>query len=771
MTTFAGSAGGFGIAGFSGQSVNDTGGRETQAGAHPDISTTIDFNTVPGGPEGVISDGNVKDVQVELPPGLVGNPNATPQCTAPEIRGKGALAPPLCPPETQVGVVDLSVGYGWQAPRYYDRAPVYNMEPPPGVPAQFAFNVAGVVVPINATVRPGGDYGVIANVSDISQTLPTVGSRLTLWGVPADPSHFGQRYDFRTQNRGIKSTAPRVPFITAPTACPASPFVTRMRAASWAAPNDVKHATFEADLDGQPIITENCAVLKFDPSLSLSTDSPAKRGAPTGITVKVGIPQNENPDGLATAHLKKAVVTLPEGMVVNPSSASGLGSCTLQDIGLNSAAEPRCSDSSKIGSVQVETPLLREPLTGAVYLAAQHDNPFDSTLAIYLAVKGPGVMIKLPGLIETDPHTGRVTTTFDSNPQLPFDLLTVRLKTGPRAPLSLPTTCGPATTTAVLTPWSGTAPVTVQSTFQVSADGNGAPCPAMGFNPKFTAGMANPAAGKDSSFTLGFSRTDEDQQLAGVSVDMPKGLLGRIAGVTQCASAAAEAGTCGEGSRIGSVTTSAGAGSNPFSLPGRAYLTGPYKGGPFGLSIVVPAVAGPFDLGTVVVRAAITVDPITAQLRVVSDPFPTILEGIPLQVRSVRVDVDRPGFMFNPTDCTATNIAASLVSTSNTVAPVSSRFQVGDCSSLALKPNLGLTLSGKGTDHRWWPSGSLGRRQPAGRPGEPQEGPRRPPAEPGIGSRQRPVRRPLLLHRGQQARSQVPGIERGRQGHRDLTGP
>jgi hypothetical protein len=290
-----------------------------------------------------------------------------------------------------------------------------------------------------------------------------------------------------------------------------------------------------------------------------------------------------------------------------------------------------------------------------------------------------------------------VTTTFDDNPQLPFEKLSLHFKTGPRAPLSLPTTCGPATTTAVLSPWSGTAPVTISSSFEVSADGNGAPCPALGFSPGFTAGTVNATGGAASPFTAVFSRTDDDQQLGGVSIDMPKGLLGRIASVELCGDAQAAAGTCGEGAKIGNVTTAVGAGSNPFSLPGQVFITGPYKGAPFGLSIVVPAVAGPFNLGTVVVRAAIFVDRNTTQLKIVSDPLPTILEGIPLQIRLIEVNVDRPGFTFNPTNCTATSVDGAITP-ANGGGPVavSSRFQVGNCKALDLKPKLSLALTGKG---------------------------------------------------------------------------
>jgi uncharacterized repeat protein (TIGR01451 family) len=704
-TVFSGDPVPFGIATFAGWAVDDQGQAAHQAGSHPDLTTTINLNTVktPGGGAGPAKD--IKDITVDLPPGLLGNPTAFPTCRPEQLIAPDGIA---CPPESQVGTVGLTFSYGvpFVLRNTGYQLAVFNMVPPAGSPARFAFAIFGVVTNIDPVVRTGGDYGVSAKVSRASQTLALTDTTLTLWGVPGDPSHNALRF---------APSSNRVPFITAPTSCTGAPLVTKISAASWLDPATKQTASFSTDFNGDPILNTGCEALEFNPKFAVAPDSSPKTGAPVGIGVDLTIPQNSNPDALAPAHLKTAKVTLPEGMVVNPSSASGLQACSPAQIDINGSGSPSCPSASKLGSVEVDTPLLKEPLSGSVYLATQNSNPFGTTLAMYIVAEGSGVVIKLPGRIDADEKTGRVTATFDNNPQLPFEKLSLHLKTGPRAPLSLPKTCGPATTTAVLTPWSTTKPVTVTSSFDVSSDGNGAPCPGPVFAPKFVAGTANPVAGADSSFTLGFSRTDEDQELAGVSVDMPKGLLGRIAGVTQCANAQAEAGTCGDSSKIGSVTTSAGAGTNPISLPGRAYLTGPYKGAPFGLSIVVPAIAGPFDLGTVVVRAAITVDPITAQLRVVSDPFPTILQGIPLQVRTVRVDVDRPGFMVNPTNCTTSQITANLVSTSNTVAPVSARFGVGDCANLPLKPNLALSLSGKGqtTDGKH-PAVTANLSQPAG---------------------------------------------------------
>jgi hypothetical protein len=321
-----------------------------------------------------------------------------------------------------------------------------------------------------------------------------------------------------------------------------------------------------------------------------------------------------------------------------------------------------------------------------VYLAAQNENPFHTLLAGYIVVDDPttGVLIKIPGRLDPDPVTGQIVATFDENPQFPFSDLKVHFFGGPRAPLTTPAGCGTYTTNAMLTPWSAPdsgPPATSSDSFQINGGCGG------GFNPAFNAGTSNNQAGGFSPFTMTFSRSDQDQVLSGVSVKLPPGLLGIIKGVEQCPEPQAGQGACGQGSLIGHTTVAAGAGPNPFYVQGgQVFLTGPYKGAPFGLSVVVPAVAGPFNLGTVVVRAAISVDPHTAQITVSSDPLPTILQGIPLDVRTVNVNIDRAGFTFNPTSCEPLTVGGTLTSTQGATAQVSNRFQVANCANLPFKP-------------------------------------------------------------------------------------
>jgi len=403
-------------------------------------------------------------------------------------------------------------------------------------------------------------------------------------------------------------------------------------------------------------------------------------------------------------------VKLPAGMTVSPSAANGLGACTLEQIGLGNANAPSCPDSSKLGTVEIETPLLEKPLKGSVFVAQQGNlagngsNPFGSLLALYLVAEGQGALIKLPGKIELDATTGQLTARFGEDPltkqflpELPFSDLKMSFFGGPRAPLITPSSCGTYTTTSQLTSWDGNPPAEPSSEFTV-----GQGCSAQGFAPSFSAGTADPQAGGYSAFSLTFSRQDGEQRLGGVQVTMPPGLLGRIAGVTQCPEPQASKGECGQGSLLGEATTAVGAGPDPYWVKGgKVYLTGPYNGGPFGLSIVVPTTAGPFTLtgnggpGREIVRASIRVNPNTAQITVVSDPLPTILEGIPLDIRTVNVTVNRSGFMFNPTNCESLSVVGTITSTTAASAGVVNPFEAANCAALPFKPSFTASTQGQ----------------------------------------------------------------------------
>jgi hypothetical protein len=441
-----------------------------------------------------------------------------------------------------------------------------------------------------------------------------------------------------------------------------------------------------------------CDRIPFSPSVTVEPSN-HQADTPTGLTIAFKLPQDGllNPTGIATDDVKKTVVTLPAGISVSPSAASGLEGCSLAQIGLHDGNQPACPDGSKIGSVDIDSPLMEEHLTGSIYLAKQSENPFGSLMAIYLVAKAHGVVLKLPGRVDLNPVTGQLVTTVDNSPQLPFNTLKVEFKGGPRSPLVNPHTCGTYTAGAELTPWSGNPPAHVAGSFQITTGPNGAACPTPAqFAPGFTVGTTDNQAGGFSPLTLTMSRADGDQQLGGVTIKTPTGLLGVLSSVALCAEPQAAQGTCGSASQIGELVAAAGAGPNPFYVTGgKVYITGPYEGAPFGLSVVVPAKAGPFDLGTVVVRGTIRVDPHTAALTVSTDPLPTILQGIPLDLRVINVTIDRPGFMFNPTNCNPLSISGTLTGGAGLTEPVGLPFQVTNCAILGFKPSFKVSTNGK----------------------------------------------------------------------------
>jgi hypothetical protein len=709
----------FGIAAFDGEvAANRAGDPYTQAGGHPfEVSTDIDFNAheeqielLPGFPiTASVPDADVKTIRVDLPPGLVGSPGAIPQCDPVDFFSGSDGS--NCGNETQVGTSEIRTPF---APPY--TVPVYSIRPTsPDLPAEFGFEYAKVRVVLEASVRSGSDYGITVTVPNISQGIQISGSSLTFWGIPADPAHDDQRCKQMvsgvcqgapggTDGPNSVSLEPKA-FMTLPTACtpPNTGLETVISADSWSAPGIFDQSSFFShvppgypgtpDTWGHQQGPEGCDKIPFDPSVSVQPLNRAA-GKPTGLDVDIDISQDglETPGAIASGHLKRASVRLPVGMSISPAAADGLLACTDAQAGFGTTDEPGCPAASKVGDVTIDTPLLADQLRGAIYIGEPRPG---SIFRLVLVARGPGVVLKLPGVVTPDPRTGQLTTTFDNNPQLPFSNLHLRFKGGPRAPLTNPTACGTHTTTSELTSWSGKTSTT-SSSFALSRDGNGQPCPPRGFTPDFSGGLTNPTAGSSSTFSLTFGRDDEDQTLRDVTVTTPKGLTGVIASADLCPDALANSGGCSGRSQVGTTTTGAGAGSNPFFLGGRVFITGPYKGAPFGMSIVVPAIAGPFDLGTVVVRAAIFVDRETAQLRVVADPLPTILEGVPLLLRTVNVSIDKPGFMLAPTSCEADRIAASLGSNEGSVVAVSSRFQVGNCGALPFAPKMSLRVGSRG---------------------------------------------------------------------------
>jgi hypothetical protein len=726
----------------------------TQAGGHPWALTTVgEFTSeeieTPEKAKLIEPTRDPKDIVVNLPPGLLGDPVAAPRCPLTQVTSSSEQ----CPVDTQVGTARLVVEGGKEL-----LAPIVNVTPEAGQSAEFALeNTVKFDTPLLTAhlVRTKQGYGFTV----VSNEIPVVALErfeLTFWGVPADSSHnpmrglFCRKTEVATplecENGGAVAGIAPVPFLSLPTDCSVGPEQVKMRADSWEQPGSVGvngqyegYAEAEATLPG----VTGCNLLPFEPSLvvepnTLLADEPVE----LGVTVKV--PQPEQPGVDATPHLRNAVVTLPEGMSVSPGVVDGIRACNATGPeGINiegpeseerapngelQLASGHCPDASTVGEAEAVTPLLDAPVKGHVYLArpgcggageaaCTTQDALDGNLyKLYLELGGEGALgdagihIKVNGKTEANPATGQLTTVFEENPQAPFSELKIKLNGGPRAPIDNPAVCGTALTTSDFTPWSepgitpapeslsmpGTPDATPSSYFNV--EGCPEPTP---FHPGFVAGTVTPQAGQYSQFTLNLSRQDREQFVKGIQVHTPPGLLGMLSSVPLCPEEEAnDPGVYGEcaASKIGTTRVASGAGSHPFEIEGSVYLTGPYEGAPFGLSIVTHAVAGPFNLGLVVVRARIQVDPESSALTITTDetgPYavPQIIFGVPLRLQRVSVDIDRPGFMFNPTNCDQQQITADISGSQDTTASVSSPLAVGGCQSLAFKPKFTVSTS------------------------------------------------------------------------------
>jgi hypothetical protein len=720
----------FGVQQYELRLENADGTPDTQAGSHPfQLTSVIDLNQSAYRSE---PPAQVKDLRFHLPPGLIGNPVPFSQCPLNKFLTK-AGEQNFCSDNTVIGVASVTFFLfpGQQQSKVSEEVPLFAVVPSVGEPARFAFEVQGDPVYLDTSLRTGGDYGVDVNVDNISEGIGFVAARVTFWGVPGDPRHDAVRgwncIDSTDSQFGSCSATEELnppPLLTLPTAC-TGPLHTTVEADSWqdeGAFTSPSEYTFLDNL-GRPVGMDGCNQLPFTPSIKVTPDGQAG-STPTGLTVDEHVPQETslNPTGLAESAVKGLSVTLPEGVVLNPSAADGLQACSMEQIDLHSAAAPTCPEAAKIATAVIKTPLLANPLDGAAYLATQNTNPFGSLVAMYLYVHDPvsGITAKATGEVLENPVSGQLTAHFEGDPlfendpkfagvteaqflpEVPFEDVELHFFGGDRAPLGTPRLCGAYETTGTFTPWSGNATSASTSEFNVISGPHGAPCSnPLPFAPTLTAGTTSIQAGGFSPFTMTMSREDGNQDLQSVSLKMPPGLLGTLASVKLCGEADANAGTCGSDSLIGETTVSVGLGGDPFSVKGgKVYITGPYHGAPFGLSIVNPAKAGPFDLGQVIVRAKIEVDQTSSVLTITTDPsgpyaIPHILDGIPLQIKHVNVTINRPNFTFNPTNCSPLAITGSLGSTQGSSSALSVPFQVTNCAVLAFKPKLTAKTNGK----------------------------------------------------------------------------
>ncbi len=705
----------FGLAEAAQEVTGIDGRTDTQAGGHP-YETTVSFslNTVDdpglghyqaaGGLHPEAASAHLKDVVVDVPPGFAGNPDVVEKCP------QADLAAQECPPGSQIGFMRLEIGQrrvGAEAGTGIYK--MYNVAPDKGYPAEFVVLFGGIAIPLYASVTPDSGYAVRVTTPNISEFGSPVDVSVTFFGTPAtDESAFNS---YRKAVIGAPPTA----FLDDPVNCSLAPQNTRVMVDSWEEPGSYLP-------DGQPNPADprwksrtttvfpsltGCELLQFNPSLSVLPDT-TRADEPAGTTVELGVPQAaQQYPALVTPELKDTTVTLPSGLSISPSAGDGLQGCDDAQIDLTSSSLGSCPLGSQIGTVRVTTPLLPEPLEGEVFLGTPHCDPCTTADAsdgnmyrIFLQFEGAGVVVKQEGKIYTNSSTGQLTTTFREIPELPVSSVDLHFSSGLRASLATPQSCGTFTGTSDLTPWSSpiTPDATPESQFNVSWDGNGEACPSVWpFHPAFEAGTSNPNAGQLSPLTVTFDREDREQDFAQIKVTTPPGLLGSLSSVPLCGAVQAELGTCSAASQIGEMTVAAGPGSHPYYQKGQVYITGPYKGAPFGLSIVVPTRAGPFNLGNVVVRATITVDPHTTALTVTTDQLPQILDGIPLRLRKTNVTINRPGFIFNPTDCAQLHITATISGSQGTQQEESAPFAVSGCAGLPFAPKFTVATSGKPT--------------------------------------------------------------------------
>ncbi|HEX5307923.1 MAG TPA: hypothetical protein VFW38_02465, partial [Solirubrobacteraceae bacterium] len=700
---------GFGLAGeFDGWLSTPGGTADTQAGSHPfDFTLSFGLNTAKEH-----ASGPMRDIKIALPPGIVGDPHAVPQCTRQQLL---TTIIGSCPVDSTVGVDEASqeiLSRGdWDL-----LVPVYNMVPPAGVPAEFAFSIFGSTVLIDAGVRSGTDYGITTISRNVG--FRPIFNTITLWGVPGESVHDPERCGFGPLKTtgvycGYKSSegSPR-PLLTLPTSCE-GPQRTTLTIDSWdkslgsASESFVTH-----DTTGAPVGMTGCEDLAFPPSLSVAPDT-SYADTPAGLTADVKVPQEglRTGEGVATANVKDTTVVLPEGVAINPGQAAGLGACGSGEDGLTTPAEEargeedngpaHCPNASKVGTDEIETPLLSKPLKGGVYVLPS-DPPH---VKLLVSAEGEGVFVKLVAKVDLDEATGRLTTTFEKTPELPFTDFKLSFSGGAQAALSTPTQCGTYTTMSDFTPWSSPFEQDAfpSSSFVIAAGPNGAPCPfnPLPFGPSMIAGSTTDQAGGFTNFSLLLTRPDDQQRIGSLQFKTPEGLLGMIGKVPLCPEPQASQGDCSSSSQIGHTVVEAGPGPYPLVVPqpGQSpapiYLTGGYKGAPYGLSIVVPLHVGPFVLPTQVVRAKIEVDPRTTELTVTTDALPQIIAGVPADLRAIDAVIDRPGFMFNPTGCESSSFSGTATSSQGAKASISSHFQMGSCRSLTFKPAFKVSTSAK----------------------------------------------------------------------------
>jgi len=674
-----------------------------QAGGHPDLTTSFSLSE-PGAPEAA------QNVIFNAPTGVFGNPRAVTQCPASEF------ALDECAPDSQVGLITVRANYKGNPDYLLGTAPIFSLIPDAEEEtARFAFVVPVLDIPIAipVQVRTSTDYGLRFTVSDISQLTPLASAKMTFWGFPAEHGNDAQRFPkgspghptgcAEEESTGCltESTPASIaaePLVDNPTVCSGKALTSILEVQTYADPT---HRS-EAKATYPPI--EGCEKEVFKPVLQASSTTNQTDSA-SGLNVDLISPQFLT-KAAEPSEIRAADVTLPEGFTINPDAADGQSECTEAAAEFESEGPAHCPDNSKIGTFSIGTPALPERLEGSVYLG--EPKPGDQ-YRLFMTASGFGMKIKLVGSVRPNPLTGRLVAEFPNLPQAPFEDFQLHLFSGERGLMATPTTCTIYNVSAEFYPWnSALAEQGTSQIFSLESGPHGSECPGQvrPFHPSLEAGTADATAGAFSNFALKLNREDGDQFLEHVNFTMPPGLTANLHGVTYCSDAAiAQAAdtpgrteqaspSCPASSEIGVSNVAAGPGIHPFHATGKIYLAGPFQGAPLSLVVVTPALAGPYDYGTVVVRVALHIDPLDAHVIADSQAVPEILGGIPLRIRSIQVNINRPDFMINPTNCSEFHTASEGVGDQGTAVSFTSPFIAVNCSTLPFAPKMSIAQLG-----------------------------------------------------------------------------
>jgi hypothetical protein len=690
----------------------------TQAGSHPTIVTSARLGNRTNQLSVPPCDCNdPRDVVVHAPAGVVANPHVLSRCKTAEF------ATFKCPAEAQVGLTVIDSLFG------HIVMPLYRAEEQASQAALFGFVLPfGVAIPqyIEVNARTGSDYGLDIKTIGLSHLLPVNGFSNVFWGVPGQQSHNFLRWPkvasafqtfficsinpvpFLAEDKlpsgcapsfsPVSSSLPVAPFTQNPTTCAGS-LVSILEVVAYDRETDFAEAPWPA--------TTGCDQLSFDPSLAANpTTTQADTAA--GVQVDLRVPQFQDPNIPSPSEIRATKVVLPGGFSLSPNAADGKTSCSDTQAAFGTEEAAQCPEFSKVGTSMLDSSALPAPIHGYIYLG--DPRPGDRYRVI-LTANGFGTNVKVDGSVRPDVATGRLTVLFDDLPQAPFQQFKLHFFGSERGTLATPVKCGTYPVESTFVPWASELSVQTSTQFFVIDSGpGGGPCPGSlrPFQPSLEAGVADNTAATHSPFTLRISRPDGDQNLSGLTVKTPPGFSASLKGIPYCPEAAIDrlaastysgileqrSPACPAASQVGTTITGAGAGTRPLYLDGKAYLAGPYKGAPLSLLLVVPAVSGPYDLGAVAVRAAVYVDPITAQVTTVSDPLPQILEGVLLRLRTIQVSLDRPGFALNPTNCDPFSVDAAILGDEGASSSPGVHFQVANCADLPYSPKLALKLSG-----------------------------------------------------------------------------